>query len=220
MNVIRARASYAATAKFTTWLYRIAHNRLIDHWRANGRAELVSADSADDDGDPLAAIPGSRNDEPEVRAEATRDRRALARRPRCAAACAARRLPAAPGRRPRARGNRGAHRRRRRDGEEPDSLRPRASCARSSGTCNDVTEAGRSSRRALRLGVARRLARGAVRRHSTLRFAPRRAAKSAPGRPTPQRRHLACPTQPGPSAGGGRSPRQQPSARSPSDCCS
>ena len=69
MNVIRVRASYAPTAKFTTWLYRIAHNRLIDHWRATGRAELVSA-GVDDDDDPLDAIPGPRNDEPDVRAGA------------------------------------------------------------------------------------------------------------------------------------------------------
>jgi RNA polymerase sigma-70 factor (ECF subfamily) len=52
MKVIRARTSYAATAKFTTWLYRIAGNRLIDHWRANGQAELVNTDSSVDDGDP------------------------------------------------------------------------------------------------------------------------------------------------------------------------
>ncbi len=66
MNVIRARATYAPTAKFTTWLYRIAHNRLIDHWRANGHVELVTADG-DCDHDPLAVIPGARSDEPEVR---------------------------------------------------------------------------------------------------------------------------------------------------------
>jgi RNA polymerase sigma-70 factor (ECF subfamily) len=68
MNVIRARASYAATAKFTTWLYRIAGNRLVDHWRARGRVEFVSADPVDENADPLAAIPGPRNDEPETRA--------------------------------------------------------------------------------------------------------------------------------------------------------
>ena len=69
MNVIRVRASYTPTAKFTTWLYRIAHNRLIDHWRATGRVELVSA-GVDDDDDPLDAIPGPRNDEPDARAGA------------------------------------------------------------------------------------------------------------------------------------------------------
>ena len=84
MNVIRVRASYTPTAKFTTWLYRIAHNRLIDHWRATGRAELVSA-GVDDDDDPLDAIPGPRNDEPDVRAGAreigARIRQALAALP-------------------------------------------------------------------------------------------------------------------------------------------
>ena len=68
MNVIRARSSYTPSAKFTTWLYRIAHNRLIDHWRATGRVELVTAAADDDCEDPLDAIPGARTDEPEVRA--------------------------------------------------------------------------------------------------------------------------------------------------------
>ena len=44
MNLIRARASYVPTAKFTTWLYRLAHNRLIDHYRSSGHLTLVSAD--------------------------------------------------------------------------------------------------------------------------------------------------------------------------------
>ena len=70
LSAVRARTSYAPTAKFTTWLYRIAHNRLIDHWRATGRIELVAAASGEEDDDPLAAIPGARNDEPEVRASA------------------------------------------------------------------------------------------------------------------------------------------------------
>ena len=66
MNLIRARAAYVPTAKFTTWLYRIAHNRLIDHWRASGQAQFVSA-SADDDDDPLDGIPAARGYDPEVR---------------------------------------------------------------------------------------------------------------------------------------------------------
>ena len=36
MRVIEARKRYAPTARFTTWLYSIAHNRLIDHWRRKG----------------------------------------------------------------------------------------------------------------------------------------------------------------------------------------
>lgn len=71
MNVVRARLSYAPAAKFTTWLYRIAHNRLIDHWRASSNVEYVTAAPDDSDGDdPLDAVPGARNDEPEIRASA------------------------------------------------------------------------------------------------------------------------------------------------------
>ena len=46
MRVIEARARYQPRAKFTTWLYTIAHNRLVDHWRARGLA-LVSLDEAE-----------------------------------------------------------------------------------------------------------------------------------------------------------------------------
>jgi len=70
MNVIRARASYVPSARFTTWLYRIAHNRLIDHWRATGHVEFVTAGPDDDTDDPLDALPAAQDDEPEVRATA------------------------------------------------------------------------------------------------------------------------------------------------------
>jgi|KBSMisStandDraft_5_1062788.scaffolds.fasta_scaffold23175_2 RNA polymerase sigma-70 factor (ECF subfamily) len=69
MNVLRARASYVPSARFATWLYRIAHNRLIDHWRATGQVELVSA-GADDDTDPLDAIAAAREVEPDAQASA------------------------------------------------------------------------------------------------------------------------------------------------------
>ncbi|HUN67914.1 MAG TPA: RNA polymerase sigma factor [Burkholderiales bacterium] len=46
MRVIEARGRYEAQAKFTTWLYTIAHNRLVDHWRKRGLA-LVSLDQED-----------------------------------------------------------------------------------------------------------------------------------------------------------------------------
>ena len=85
MNVLRARASYVPSARFATWLYRIAHNRLIDHWRAMGQVELVSA-GADDDADPLDVIAAPRDDEPDARASARE------RSTRLSAACAA--LPA------------------------------------------------------------------------------------------------------------------------------
>jgi RNA polymerase sigma-70 factor (ECF subfamily) len=68
MNLIRARQGYVPTAKFTTWLYRLAHNRLIDHFRASGVALLVSADD-DEHADQVAAIAGDCRDRPELRAE-------------------------------------------------------------------------------------------------------------------------------------------------------
>jgi RNA polymerase sigma-70 factor (ECF subfamily) len=51
MRVIEARGRYEVPpapragqhAKFTTWLYTIAHNRLVDHWRRRG-LQLVSID--------------------------------------------------------------------------------------------------------------------------------------------------------------------------------
>ena len=68
MNLIRVRSSYAPTAKFTTWLYRLAHNRLIDHYRASGHLTLVSADDEAHE-ETVAALPGARSDQPQVRAE-------------------------------------------------------------------------------------------------------------------------------------------------------
>ena len=36
LKLIKARASYQPKAKFTTYLYHMAHNRLIDYYRARG----------------------------------------------------------------------------------------------------------------------------------------------------------------------------------------
>ena len=47
MNLIRARAGYTVQAKFTTYLYRLAHNRLIDHYRKHGQANVTSFDAED-----------------------------------------------------------------------------------------------------------------------------------------------------------------------------
>lgn len=66
MRVIDARARYAPQAKFTTWLYTIAHNRLVDHWRARGLA-LVSLDDEGAGAVEPAAPPSS---EPHRMAEA------------------------------------------------------------------------------------------------------------------------------------------------------
>lgn len=70
MNVVRVRESYEPTAKFATWLYTLARNRIVDHWRASGRATLVSIDDDRDDAPrtDVEALAGARTDEPETRA--------------------------------------------------------------------------------------------------------------------------------------------------------
>src|SRR5581483_4049368 len=62
IRVIEARHGYAPTARFATWLYTIAHHRLVDHWR---RHELVLA--GEEQAAELAAGPAS---DPARRAEA------------------------------------------------------------------------------------------------------------------------------------------------------
>lgn len=42
LKVVNARAAYEARARFGAWLYSIAHNRLMDHFREHARAHLVS----------------------------------------------------------------------------------------------------------------------------------------------------------------------------------
>lgn len=50
LAVIRGARSYRPTAKFTTFLFSIAHRRLQDHWRSRGRRDhaLPAPDSAPD----------------------------------------------------------------------------------------------------------------------------------------------------------------------------
>ena len=73
MRVIEARGRYEVPApgagqpaKFSTWLYTIAHHRLVDHWRKRG-LQLVSLDQAD--GAPVDP-PGNPGEEPQSIAEA------------------------------------------------------------------------------------------------------------------------------------------------------
>jgi RNA polymerase sigma-70 factor (ECF subfamily) len=66
IRVIEARSRYAPQARFTTWLYTIAHNLLVDHWRRKGLS-LVQLDE-----EPAIAAP----DNPARQAEA---RESLAR---------------------------------------------------------------------------------------------------------------------------------------------
>jgi len=68
LNLIRASAAYAPSAKFATYLYRLAHNRLIDHYRSQGNVVWLSADE-DEAGDIVDALPAPPTSNPETQAE-------------------------------------------------------------------------------------------------------------------------------------------------------
>ncbi len=75
LRVVNARQQYEPSARFSTWLFHIAHNRLVDHWRANNRTPVVDLTLPDDaDVDFAAALPAPENERPERIAE----RKALA----------------------------------------------------------------------------------------------------------------------------------------------
>ncbi len=65
MNLIRARESYTVQAKFTTYIYTMAHNRLIDHYRKHGQAQWVSFDNDSEDAPVVAEPVAAPRDEPE-----------------------------------------------------------------------------------------------------------------------------------------------------------
>ena len=46
-RVITARDRYRPEAKFSTWLYQIAHNRVTDHWRAKQHRPSAPEDAAE-----------------------------------------------------------------------------------------------------------------------------------------------------------------------------
>ena len=68
MRIIGSRERYEVRAKFATYLYRIAHNRMIDHYRSGNPGRFQSLDDGDDEhGHQLAANPV---DDPERRVHA------------------------------------------------------------------------------------------------------------------------------------------------------
>lgn len=48
-KLIQARGGYRSDAPFAAWLYRIAHNRLVDHWRRARPHDELPADAVDAD---------------------------------------------------------------------------------------------------------------------------------------------------------------------------
>ena len=51
-KIIKARENYRPTAKFTTFLYRVAHNCFIDHIRRNKRHTQIADVDPDQQADP------------------------------------------------------------------------------------------------------------------------------------------------------------------------
>ena len=65
-KIIKARRHYRPNAKFTTYLFTLARNRMIDHYRAQaGRVPTTRAD-----GQPVEVedVPGAARDRPDMRA--------------------------------------------------------------------------------------------------------------------------------------------------------
>lgn len=59
-SVIKARARYKSSALFTTWLYRIASNRLTDHYRKSGKWDQYidsAGEEASDENNCAVAAP-------------------------------------------------------------------------------------------------------------------------------------------------------------------
>src|SRR2546423_1305634 len=66
IKAIGARACYTPQAKFSTWVYPIAHNRLVDHWRTRG----LSVVSLDDEDHGVAEPAAGAGAEPDKQMEA------------------------------------------------------------------------------------------------------------------------------------------------------
>jgi RNA polymerase sigma-70 factor, ECF subfamily len=70
MKLVQSRRRYEVAAKFRTYLYTIAHHRLIDFYRSHAsEAYGAYVACAEGEEDPIAQIAASRVDEPHVQAE-------------------------------------------------------------------------------------------------------------------------------------------------------
>ena len=81
MNLIQARERYRVEAQFRTYLFTLAHNKLMDYFRRHGRVELTLFEHDGEDGRETAIdrLAASRVDEPLVRAESQQQSAAILR---------------------------------------------------------------------------------------------------------------------------------------------
>ncbi|MEQ1516316.1 MAG: sigma-70 family RNA polymerase sigma factor [Usitatibacteraceae bacterium] len=78
MSLIQAAERYRVEAQFRTYLYTLAHNKLMDYFRGNVRAEAVLYEVRNDEneGETVDGI-ASRTQEPQVQAEARQQGKAI-----------------------------------------------------------------------------------------------------------------------------------------------
>lgn len=67
MSVVRARETYVVQARFATYLYRIAHNRLVDHFRRAVHRPSVAGENGDGDNDPVDSLPADPREQPDAK---------------------------------------------------------------------------------------------------------------------------------------------------------
>ena len=86
MSLIQARDRYRVEAQFRTYLFTVAHNKLMDYFRRHGRVELTLYERKDHDeeggggGDSaIERMPASRVDEPLVQAQSKQQSAAILR---------------------------------------------------------------------------------------------------------------------------------------------
>lgn len=60
-NIISSRARYRVEARFATFLYRVAHNCVIDHFRRKPPLQLIALDGADE----AMQVTGPQQEQPE-----------------------------------------------------------------------------------------------------------------------------------------------------------
>jgi RNA polymerase sigma-70 factor (ECF subfamily) len=62
MRIIAARARYRVEARFATFLYRVAHNCVMDHFRRKPPLQLISFD---DEPEPALQVPAPASEQPD-----------------------------------------------------------------------------------------------------------------------------------------------------------
>ena len=72
LNLIRARERYETRAKFATYLYRLAHNRLVDHYRRQAAGVPISYDDDPEDAPLIERVADRPEREPDSQLEARR----------------------------------------------------------------------------------------------------------------------------------------------------